>query len=67
MNTKKKVAAIAAAIYRSGFVEDELRRLASAPQREMLGGDYRQAIGMLAAAMLIILDRLPADGGGVKP
>ena len=46
-------------IYKAGFVEAELARLASAPQSEMFGCDYRHAIGMLAAAMLMILDRLP--------
>ena len=58
MASKRK----SAPVYKPGFIEQELRLLATEPHREMFGQDYRHAIGMLAAGILMILDRLPVNG-----
>lgn len=48
-------------IYKPGYVESELRRIADNPHLQS-GIEYRYRFAMLAAAMLMILDRLPENG-----
>lgn len=51
--------------YKKGFVESELRRIASAPQ-SIPSTDLRHTVGMLAAGILILLERTARETEGGK-
>ncbi len=44
-------------VYKTGYVEQELRRMAAAPNTEINSQDLRRPIALLSAAVLMLLER----------